>query len=88
MVWNDPTLSRKLKLRVYDACIKARLLYALGVCWPHSSHLKRLEACHVGCLRKILKIPTTYGARKMQVPPVRNVDALKKAGQDSITASV
>eukprot|EP00969_Alexandrium_andersonii_P359966 15454347-Alexandrium_andersonii.AAC.1 len=52
-------LSRALERRIYDACIKAKLLYGLGVAWPHPTQLARLEAFHVRCLRRICGIPAT-----------------------------
>eukprot|EP00969_Alexandrium_andersonii_P241145 10646583-Alexandrium_andersonii.AAC.1 len=49
-------------------CLKSRLLYSLGFTWPYSALLKRLEACHVGCLRQVLGITTTYGAKRRGLP--------------------
>eukprot|EP00969_Alexandrium_andersonii_P160140 7075456-Alexandrium_andersonii.AAC.1 len=46
IIWRDKHLPLELKLRIYDACVKSKLLYALGTTWPHPTHLRRLESEH------------------------------------------
>eukprot|EP00969_Alexandrium_andersonii_P104428 4607972-Alexandrium_andersonii.AAC.1 len=41
-----------------------------------------MEDCHVRCVRRILGIPSTYGALKTGVRPMNNIEVLKAAGQE------
>eukprot|EP00969_Alexandrium_andersonii_P087915 3878399-Alexandrium_andersonii.AAC.1 len=80
IVWKDKALSKANKLTIYNACIKSRLTYGLGVTWPHPTLLKRLSACHARFVRRIWGTPSTYGALQMGIKPVSNVEVLKRAG--------
>eukprot|EP00969_Alexandrium_andersonii_P371998 15480745-Alexandrium_andersonii.AAC.1 len=54
IVWrsSESVFPRALKIRVYNACIKSRLLYGLGASWLTTSEINRLNAFHCRCLRK------------------------------------
>eukprot|EP00969_Alexandrium_andersonii_P354286 15441827-Alexandrium_andersonii.AAC.1 len=46
IIWKAPTatVSLKLKLRVYVACIRSRLVYGIGPSWLTATQLRKLEA--------------------------------------------
>eukprot|EP00969_Alexandrium_andersonii_P373586 15484376-Alexandrium_andersonii.AAC.1 len=58
-----------LKLRVYTACTRAKLIYRLGTGWYTATQLNRLEAYHCRCLRRIQGIRSTYGAKLLEETP-------------------
>eukprot|EP00969_Alexandrium_andersonii_P288147 12738965-Alexandrium_andersonii.AAC.1 len=84
IVWADRSLSKSQTIRIYQACILPKLLYGLGTAWPHHSQISRLEAEHVRCVRRILRIPSTYGALQMGVQPINNMEVLKRAKVDPL----
>eukprot|EP00969_Alexandrium_andersonii_P353601 15440271-Alexandrium_andersonii.AAC.1 len=69
MVWRGPQLSTQTKIKVYNACVRSRLLYGLGACWLREGLLARLEAHHMRCLRRLAGIPTTFASKKMGTEP-------------------
>ena len=59
-VWNYANVSKDKKSRIYHACIVPMLMYGLQACWLNQAELKRLDAFHYKCMRRILKIPHSY----------------------------
>ena len=53
----------KFKLRVYNAVIRAKLMYGLETAQLNDSHLKRLNTSQLKGSRKIAKMDTTYVQR-------------------------
>ena len=58
--WKGSNCSVRIKVQVYDAVIRAKLLYGLESAQLNDSLLKWINAFHLRGLRQILKIPTTY----------------------------
>ena len=55
-LWKRREISLKTKLRMLDAFVMSRLLYAAETWTVSATDLARLEAFHVFCLRRILRI--------------------------------
>ena len=51
------------KLEIFDVCVVFRLLYGLQTCWLGAAELSRLDAFHVRCFRRILKILPSHISR-------------------------
>ena len=62
-IWSHSTLSQDRKLRIFEACVLSKLLYALHTAWLNKQETARLDAFHVRCLRKIYGIPHSYISR-------------------------
>ena len=59
-VWKHAGISMARKLRIFEACIMSKLLYNLhSLCLSHVE-LRRLDAFHVKCLRKVMKIQPSF----------------------------
>ena len=56
-VWSRVEISIKTKLRIYNCLIISCLLYGAEVWELTAYQLQILEAFHVGCLRRILRVP-------------------------------
>eukprot|EP00969_Alexandrium_andersonii_P123577 5461287-Alexandrium_andersonii.AAC.1 len=52
----------------------------MGVAWPNSSLLAKLEAYQTRCLRRILGIRSTWGSKQIGEQPIRNVEVIDRAG--------
>eukprot|EP00969_Alexandrium_andersonii_P147622 6527490-Alexandrium_andersonii.AAC.1 len=50
--------------------------------------MRRLEACYIRSLRKVLRIMATYGAIKAELKPVSNAEVLKRSGLPSLWSRV
>eukprot|EP00969_Alexandrium_andersonii_P293511 12973716-Alexandrium_andersonii.AAC.1 len=81
MVWRAPEnkMSLKLKLRVYTACVRAKLTYGMGVGWYTSTQLSKLEAYHCRCVRRVLGVRSTYGSKLLGEGPTTNKEVLRMA---------
>ena len=77
-VWNNPSLTKKTKLRVYQACVLSTLLYSSEAWTTYARHEKKLNSFHLRCLRRILRIHW-----QDKVP---NPEVLEQAGMNSILA--
>ncbi|CAE7260206.1 Pol [Symbiodinium natans] len=58
--WRHADISRKWKLRIYNAVFVPLLTYGMESAALTQSDLHRLEAFHSQCLRKICRIGSTY----------------------------
>ena len=56
-VWSRVEISSKTKLRIDNCLIISCLLYGAEIWELTAYQLQRLEAFHVGCLRRILRVP-------------------------------
>ena len=72
-VWKHFGISRREKLRYFDAYVVSNLLYALQTCWLNESELKRLDGAYCRFLRRIVGIPPAYVSR------VSNAEIYSKA---------
>ena len=60
VLWKHAQCSTGNKLRIFDAIVKARLLYGLETLEITKPQMSRLEAFHMKGLRKILRMDTTF----------------------------
>ena len=56
-VWSHANISRARKFECFQACVVSKLLYGLHTAWLNKAERDRLDAFHIRCLRRILKIP-------------------------------
>eukprot|EP00969_Alexandrium_andersonii_P119673 5291575-Alexandrium_andersonii.AAC.1 len=85
-LWKSSAVPMERKLKIYRACVLPRMLYALGTAVLPQNLIDRLESRHASFVRRLCRIPTTWGAIKMGVPPLNNHDLLAAAGQDTIAS--
>ena len=80
-IWGHSSISTRRKKVIYRACVVSKLLYGLQTIAMTKADLTRLDAFHARCLRKILRIPTTYAAKKVLHTPnvVTNAEVLRRA---------
>ena len=71
-VWAHAGLSKKRKLEIYNACIVSKLMYCLSTAWLNKSDLRKLDAFHVRCLRRLSGIKPSFISR------VSNVEVLSQ----------
>ena len=62
-VWNHANMSSLFKFQVYMACIVQKLLYGLDGAVLSKTDMKKLDAFHVRCVRRILRISHAYISR-------------------------
>ena len=55
-LWIRHSISKRTKVKVYNACVLTVLLFASETWTTYTRHLKQLERFHQQCLRKILGI--------------------------------
>ena len=77
-VWNNPKLTIKTRVLVYQTCVLSTLLYGSETWTTYAKHERKLNTFHLRCLRKLLNI-------KWQ-DRVPNVEVLKKVGIPSMQA--
>ena len=76
-VWKHSSLATKRKVRIFEACVMSKLLYNLHSLCLTQAETNRLDAFHVRCLRRVLKIAPSFYSR------VPNKDVLQAAGTKS-----
>ena len=62
-VWSHAAITRRRKLRIFEACVVSKLLYCLHVCWLNAAETRKLDAFYVRCVRKIGGIRPSYYSR-------------------------
>ena len=77
-VLNNPNLTEKTKLCVYQTCVLSSLLYSSETWTTYASHERKLNSFHLRCLRRIMHI-------KWQ-DKVPNTEVLKRANINSMFA--
>ena len=70
-IWSHAAIPRKIKLRIFEACVVSKLLYCLNIAWLHKGEIRKLDAFHHRCLRRIAGIQPSYWSR------VSNADVLE-----------
>ena len=60
LFWRHSDCSVRLKLQVYDAIVRAKLMYGLESVVFNETHVRKLDTFHLKGLRKIFKLPTSY----------------------------
>ena len=58
--WKATNANVKWQLIIFDAVIRSKLLYGLETVHLTEALLKKIDAFQMQCVRKILKIPTTF----------------------------
>jgi len=78
-IWRCGSLERKLAVRVLTQCVFAALLYGLHALFYNRTWEKRVNALQVRCLRRAMRIPTTYAAKRFggEAIPNREVARLQ-----------
>ena len=73
-VWENPKLTNKTKVAVYNACVVSTLLYGSETWTTYARQERRLNSFHMRCLRRILgiswedKIPNTEVLSRANLP--------------------
>jgi hypothetical protein len=62
-LWNHACVARSDKLRFFHALIISRLQHGLATMWLVTAQRRRLDGFYARCLRKILRIPSSYISR-------------------------
>ena len=60
LFWNKANTEISWKLQVFNAIIRSKLLYGLETIQLTNAEKNRINAFHIKCLRRILKIPPTF----------------------------
>ena len=71
-----------MKLRIFDACICAKLRYGLFTATMTAKERKRIDGFQARCLRRILRIAPSFYSR------VSNDTVLKRAGETSLSRKI
>ena len=73
-VWENPKLTNKTKVAVYNACVVSTLLYGSETWTTYARQERRLNSFHMRCLHRILgiswedKIPNTEVLSRANLP--------------------
>ena len=73
-VWENPKLTIKTKVAVYNACVVSTLLYGSETWTTYARQERRLNSFHLRCLRRILgiswedKVPNTEVLSRANLP--------------------
>ena len=62
-IWSHANLSIAKKLPYYNTFVISKLLFAVDGLWLPNTELKRLDAFHCMCIRRILKIQHSFYSR-------------------------
>ena len=79
-VWSHSRINRSRKVNIYMSMTVPKVLYSLESLWLLQADLRRIDAFHCKCLRKVLRIPTSY------VSGVPNSEVLRLAGQTFLSS--
>ena len=81
-IWKHSTLSRTKKIRIFNACICTKLCYGLFTAALNLKDRRRIDGFQARCLRKILKIPSSYYSR------ISNATVLEIAGETLLSTKI
>ena len=81
-LWSHASITRHRKIEIYSAMVRSKVLHSLESLWILKADMKRLDAFHARCLRKILRIPSSYISR------ISNSEVLTIAGQTLLSESL
>ena len=62
-IWAHASLPRAKKLQIYQACVVTKLMCCLEGLFLNGAELRKLDAFHHRCLRRIVSIPPSYISR-------------------------
>ena len=59
-VWSHAALSKQKKHRIYIACVVSKLMYALETLYLNAAEIRKLDAFHHRCLRRIAGVKPSF----------------------------
>ena len=59
-LWAHAGITRERKLQIYMSCVVSKILYSLESLWLLKNDLKKLDAFHQSCLRRMLRILPSF----------------------------
>ena len=62
-VWDHSNITVARKLQIYSACVASRLLYNLHSLWLNTAGTRKLDAFHLKCLRRLLRVAPSFYSR-------------------------
>ena len=62
-LWNHSTMTKELKVHIFQAIVAAQVLYGLSSSWLTTAQVKRLNGFQARCLRRVLRIPASFVSR-------------------------
>ena len=80
--WRHTAIHRLRKIEIFNACILSKVMYGTASAWLTTKDFRRLDGFQARCLRKILRIPTSFVSR------VSNRTVLQRAGTIAISKTV
>jgi len=75
-IWKERRLPLPIKTRVYLALVQSVLLYASDTWTLTSADAKSLEAFHMKCQRRILRIPWRQFVRNFEISALTGLSAI------------
>ena len=76
-LWSRHGISKRTKVKVYNACVLTVLLYASETWTTYTRHLKQLECFHQQCLRKILGIKWQIYISDTEILEIANIGSIE-----------
>ena len=62
-IWKHTRINLDRKVKIFDACVVAKLMYCMHTVWLNKAELLKLDAFQARCLRKLAGIPHPYISR-------------------------
>jgi len=84
-LWGAPGLERKDAVKVINQCALSSFQYAAHTMYLHRAWEAKVDAVQASCLRKAMRIPTTYASKKMGAVPVTNEEVRQRAGEKRLS---
>ena len=81
-LWKSPAIAKRRKLELLDSLVLSKLRYGVASACLSKSDLRRLDGFHASCLRRLLKIPSSYFSR------VSNNRVREIAGHQPLSSSI
>jgi len=80
--WSHANINRARKIELYRAIVLPKLLYNLETLWLLQADRDRLDSFHAQCLRRVLRIPSSYVSR------VSNEEVLERAREYPLSSTL
>ena len=62
-IWKHTSISLDRTVKIFDACVVAKLMYCMHIVWFNKAERSKLDAFQARCLRKLAGIPHPYISR-------------------------
>ena len=72
--------SKAHKIRIFEACVRSKMLYCLHTAWLNKAELRSFNAFLAKCFRKIFNIPHSFVSR------TSNKIVLERSGRQEISS--